>query len=683
MVAAAALLACALVPSTAAAAADPLEGRWEFVVESGAPFPAGPVYDFVQTAPGTFTNKVVRAWGAGVCAGIDDQFTLTRAGSTSPGAQAAYRGTGKVYGAIQPCNPLRTVEIELVIRADGRALLNIKDNPGQVQHFRRLLVHVGQVSFDFRDRVERTVEGLRGQIATLGGRRDAVEARLVLARRSANAALKDLRRLDAEAARVANEVDSIRRSYRRLGNAAAQNPGLVASFVKRERELRPRAQQIAAQRQEALSAGASAAKTIESALTERQGLDRQLVQLGLRMRGLDAHVEEIRVTADGELVYRATVNSEVSDQMRRLKRTIAEWERLLASFDRERKAAKEEFLAAQRAVSAAELRLADQIWTSGLVRFFVDWASSAIDVGLASSKGGIIGAFAELQKQILEHAVFVKAVDRISPQPPAGTDPGSIEAELNRLYRGGIQESFARPVVKAGGERLVKETAIAFVTDSLAAEIAKGVYFPAKYEARFKAAGDTFVRSQTRVNFTAYTKAAKRFKRAHALLGAQGDRIRELRGGHELGFRSLAKTLGVQLLKDAAQAALKQRFADLPEQQAWVEFLEKDWYARSLWPRFAIASGFYWDTYDQFQKLLEAQASYLLALPTAGVEERVLKPFPRAGTLRIALRGQGNPGTLELVVGGVQAKPLGGFVYEVAAGETFVDPTGAMTIVIR
>jgi hypothetical protein len=61
----------------------------------------------------------------------------------------------------------------------------------------------------------------------------------------------------------------------------------------------------------------------------------------------------------------------------------------------------------------------------------------------------------------------------------------------------------------------------------------------------------------------------------------------------------------------------------------------------------------------------------------------VQKPFSRGATLRITLRGEGRPGELEVVVGGVRAKPLGGYVYEVAAAEIQADPNGEILLEIR
>jgi hypothetical protein len=84
------------------------------------------------------------------------------------------------------------------------------------------------------------------------------------------------------------------------------------------------------------------------------------------------------------------------------------------------------------------------------------------------------------------------------------------------------------------------------------------------------------------------------------------------------------------------------------------------------------------ETYDE----LENEKRRLLDLP---ITEKglVSEPFDHGATLRIWLEGQGRPSELGVCLGGENAAPLGGYVYQLRANADRTARSGRLVLEIR
>ena len=659
------------------AAPDPLEGRWEFASESGAPLDYGPTYDFVATGPGALSNKVVRNWPIG-CQAFDGQIKLTRI--SSPAAQPAYRGTFATRIA-PTCNSGSTVNIELLIRSDGIARLFFNDGSGLIQHFRRRSIQIGQLDLSFRDRIDQATRELRPKALRLGREWNALQHRIAML----SATAVKLRDTSAERKGIADAERDLA-DYRgglaqlaRTEERAPNDPGLAAIRKQWEKKVRDALVEIG-RLQTRIGKNElrrlDAEQALRAAGIERTRLDDALTDIGRRLSVYDFEVSEVTVTADGAVVYRARANTVLAKALKRIDAKLERMETILQKLDRERAEAKKEFLAAQRAALAAGERIQRVIWQNFAAGAAAEVGFLALDVGVAALRGGLIGVAVELTKKAAE--VAVSAIAPSSGEEDAG--------DIRRLYGTKVKDVLGPAALeRVALDRFLKETAFrSAVKDPATKYLTQHVFGPTKLAVDFERAGLVLAGEPSAANL------ARREKSLKSLLAGRA-RLKEFSTRQKLKPSRL-RGVAEGIAKDAAKVLIKKAL-DSREREAYVDYLEKEIYATALTTHFLAVSSTYWDTragklnnrfqvvepgYDQ----LANEKRRLLSLPNA---ERVLvdKPFAHGATLRISLKGEGRAGPIRVVLGGEAASPVGGFAYQLRASADRADASGKVLLEVR
>jgi hypothetical protein len=666
-VAVGAVFAFALVASPAWAA-DPLEGRWEHVFPNGAPS-GGPIYDFVATGSGAFTNRVVRSWPFN-CGTSDGDITLTRI--ASPAAQPAYRGTHAVRHHLTPCTRLRDVAVELVLRPDGIALLSFKDGSGVIQYFKGGSLRVGRLSLNFRERIEQGVTELRPTVIRLGRRRDAVQ-REIAEHRATATSLLDSTSERSRIERLEGRLADYRSGLQRLARNEQRDPGdpglaaIRREWEKRVQDFRVeigRLRTVIGRRQLRLL---EAEKALRDAVAERTRLDGRLTDIGRRLSPYDFEVSEVTVTADGEVVFRARASTARARDLQRIDGKLARLERQLAPLDAERVRAKVDFLAAQREVILAGERINDVVWENVAAGFATDVAFLALDLSVAAARGGFIGVAAEVTKKTAETVVFALV-------PASKAEEGSVEDDLRKLYGAKVKEVFSTDALeRTAVERLLKETQFkVLVKDPATDYLKRRVFDPIKFLAEFNVAGRAIASEPSEENL-------RRVEKTVMSLLKTRDRLEDF-ATRQKGKPGTLRGLAESVTKDVVKLLVKKSL-DARELEAWIEYFERDLYARAVTAHLTASSSKYWEVKEMVDEL-EGERRRQLDLPTA---EKVVvdKRFAHGAILRISLKGQGRPGELAVVVGGERATPLGKFVYELRASADRADERGDVLLEVR
>jgi hypothetical protein len=671
LVALATLLVFAL-GATPAHAADPLESRWELVTPAGASLGAM-VYDFVATSATTFTNKVVRSAPFG-CGPADGDIVLTHV--SGQGQQPAYRGTHAVRHHLSPCAKLRDVEVELVIRPDGLALLSFRDGSNVIQYYKRRSVEVGRLALSFRDRIGRAVTTFRPEIRRLGSRWNAVQARIADLHAKA-AGLLDTGAERKEIATAEGSLEDYRRGLARLARMERESPGnagLAAVRAEWEAKVRDFRVQIGrlqtriarrAQRRLELD------QQLRDALAERTRVDAALTEIGRRLSPYDFEVSEVTVTADGVVVFRAKADTVRARIIERIDRKLALVDAKLAALDAERKRAKADFLSAQREVTLAGERIATVVWQNFAAGAAADAGFLALDLGVAFARGGLIGLTAEVTKKAAETLVFA-----LVPLPGGSGRPseGSVEAELRELYDAQVKEVFSPDALgRTALERMLKETHFKILVKDPATDYLKRrVFDPIRFVAQFEAAGRAIAAEPSDATL-------RRLEQSVAALLATRERLADFARRQKTKPGTL-RGLAESVAKDTVKLLIKKSL-DARELEAWIAYFEKDLYARAVTAHFRAVSSRYWWVKGLHDSLENEKRSQLDRPSTEKV--LVSTSFGHGATLRISLKGRGRPGELGVVLGSERAAPVGGYVYELRANADRVDSTGRLLLEVR
>ena len=673
-----ALLIGATPGPAADAAPDALQGRWEFASPAGAPLAFGPIYDFVPTGPGALANRVVRNWPIG-CQDFDGQIKLTRI--SSPAAQPAYRGTfeSTIPPTCRKGGPVYT--LELTIRADGIAQLFFKET-GVIQYFRRRSVQIGQLNLTFRDRIDKAVTELRPRALELGRRWNAVQ-REITDRSAAAAKLLDVSVEKKGIAKAERDLAVYQVGLARLGRLeelSPRSPGLAAirkEWEQKVQDFRVEIGQLRTQIGKKDAQRAVVEEALRAAAVERARLDAALTNIGRRLSAYDFEISEVTVTADGVVVFQAKANTAHAAALKRIDAKLERMEASLAKLDGERVRARADFLAAQREALLAGERIRTIIVQNFAAGAAAEIGFLALDLGVASLRGGFIGLAAEVGKKAAETVVFA-----IAPLPKPGDDLDDIR----RLYGESVKDAFSEQALgRTALDRVLKETHFKIlVKDPATKYLKERVFDPVKFVAEFNQAGRELARELTNANLLARERSAKALLTTRSRLNDFSARQATKPGK----LRSLAEGVA----KDAAKVWLKKAL-DNREREAFITYFEKDLYARAVTAHFMAVSTEYWNAkagtfkknfeldvpgYDQ----LLGEKQRLLASPKA---ERILvnEPFSHGATLRITLKGQGRPGQLNVVLGGEPASPLGQYVYQLRASADRADAQGRLLLEVR
>lgn len=648
---------------------DPIVGRWELALPTGAPAPGSLTYDIVATGDRGFTTRVVRNWPIG-CQAADDDLRLTRVGSAA--AQPAYRGTITVR--IPPlCTQTTQYEAELVIAAGGLARLFVKSGSGIVNHFRRISLRIDTVLLTLRERSEAAIKALASEATGKIKRWEELESIVSrlheAARRQTDTTqvTREITAVRAEIARTERDFARAEQALRSSGDdprAVSLRDGWEKRIARLWRQLRVAETAIAAEslrQQEAEDA-------LRKALSERTRLDRELVAVGRRIAGLDFDIQEITATSAGKVVFKATGSTGTWRKLRELDGKIATATRTLAQLEATRATAKKAFLDAQHEVIAAGSRLVDVFWSNFAKTVAIETGSLALDLGIAWTRGSFIGLAAEVGKKAAETAVFSVAF------PAKGGEADEIEAKLRAQYGAQLKDSFSLDnLARVADERRLKETVFKTrVKDPLTQYLTKHVYDPVRLGRSFEQAQIATAGVVTTERLRELERTAKKLvdaqRRVDAFTSRQALKPGQLRG------------LAEGLAKDAIKLALKRQL-EQAERAAWIDYFEHDLRARMLYPLFRLASENYWLAKDDLDRLLAEAAKAQTERPDLAIV--VNEPFARGVPLQVRLAGRGSPGALALVLGGSRARQTTGFVFVVDTAAAQLDSAGKLVLEIR
>jgi hypothetical protein len=539
---------------------------------------------------------------------------------------------------------------------------------------RELLAQVDKVIRGLRD--ER-LQGLLRQRALLDGQIAQLEEKVVQALeagRDPSTFRAELRNADRASEQLEEDI-----SRALPGKLAADRKRWLAAMRALEKNLeRLRAARLQVEQERLEADGA-----VQEALRQRAGIDAQLLDLIEQIAASNIGLSSITVSADGQVVFRAEGSTEMLKSLADLDARIDEAQAIVSLLERRRDQAKLDFLNAERQLVAAEARLADAIWALGLARAAVDVAYLAVDLGVATAKGGVFGFASEGVKKAAEILVFDVAL-----KPKFAPDEGTVEAELNARYKTSFKETIdGGQVGYVAGGRLLKETVGKAGKDTLNARIAEGLARTG-YNGRLANAGADLERARDAFRVAPNQAQLERLRKAATKVESVRTQIQELSKGFDLRkgltkpnlskfVPNRAKLLEIAA-KDLGKTAAK-KMLDLMEREVYVDFFEKDVVARSLYPLFRLTSSLYWEAHDTLTALLEQKGKVLLSgFDQSGLRRKLSKPFPRHASLQIVLavetvRGAGAPPELDVFIGGAKATAaprsvfnIGGFAGELA-----------------
>lgn len=324
-------------------------------------------------------------------------------------------------------------------------------------------------------------------------------------------------------------------------------------------------------------------------LAETRGaLDGEAFDLLTQLSSFDVDVRDVRVTANGRLVFHLQGQRAQYEHIRELELSIEEAERALKEAERTRARFADRFYATQRVVIAAEARLATEIYDAARWRALIDGVFHAWDLTQAFIKGGPIGLLSVGLQKVIEQRI------QEHMRPPGRVEPGSIEEEINRRYNAGLSETLTgERIGYLAGERLVKDTLAKATRDTVGRGLADSLF------SRLRAPITTHGLGSTAPRFPALEEI-KKWRKATRSFGHLSQQVDNLQKGFKTKgfFGNLAKNAA----KDVVKTALK-RWVDAVEEEAWVAFFEADMIARATYPAYAATKDHEWEVYEGLEAL--------------------------------------------------------------------------------
>lgn len=505
---------------------------------------------------------------------------------------------------------------------------------GQIGTAEQALPDSGRTEIAARDSLDNTVSSLQDQI--------------VHAEEAGNTSLRQS--LESRLGRTQSQLDVLVKSL--AGKEGAVDE-LRERWVSRLRALNGKLFALRVRQAEAEQERALADGELKRALGRRAGLDDQLLAVAEQLDNVDFAIENVSVTADGRLVYKAELLGPFLD-LQRLDAEIAALGPAKDALDASRHAAMSDFLAAGKLSSAALAHVADQIMTTAYKKAAVDFVANGIDVLLAARKGGLIGASTETLKKVVE-----------TLGKEYGTEKGSGKygskgaTEFNSEYNAKLSDAFlAKTALKIGAERIVKDSVLKYGKDTLNRKVGTLVFekvygsIPELYQ---QAAGALIARG---------VPSVEEIRQIQSAVDSQAGKL----GNLGKGYSYKLKDLGISILKDVTKNSLKLHF-DVQEQQAWIDYFEKETIARMYFALYQVVADKYWQAYDYYNELLTEKAKLLEGYdPTTHSRTTLDETFPGGAGLKITLTVVRTPGAkgavdLGVLVAGKEAARGGGYEY--------------------
>ena len=319
-------------------------------------------------------------------------------------------------------------------------------------------------------------------------------------------------------------------------------------------------------------------RVVEELVVRREGMAAQLLIHSQPLQAIDFELVGLVVAADSTKVYEVDVVSPYA-RLFELTRKIREQRQNVEELLAEKKAAFKEFQATHQAASRRLREIAELIWSNAKKAAAVDFASNAIDVMIAGSKGGWAGVISELTSKVYE--TYFKA--KIAA--PIG-DPNPGKEAVEAWFRESVAGTVGSNALALGIERAVKETGVKLVKDFVGDALADE--FPALRPSNVQGVGPS--------------ATADALRRARGGLARLKDLVPKMETEtFRKGFGNWVKgSVGRKLITDATKSFFKTQLKNA-EMAAWMEYIQLEVHAQGWFGIWQAAANAYWAADDSLQ----------------------------------------------------------------------------------
>lgn len=391
-------------------------------------------------------------------------------------------------------------------------------------------------------------------------------------------------------------------------------------------------------------------RIVEELAIRREGLAAQLLIHSQPLQGIDFELAGLIVAADSTKVYEVAVVSPYT-RLFELTRNIREQRQIVEELLAKKKETFKEFQATHQAASRRLREIADLIWSNAKKAAAVDFASNAIDVMIAGTKGGWAGVISEVTSKVYE--TFYK--DHVAG--PVG-DPNPGKAAVEAWFRGSVAETVGSNALSIGIERTVKETGVKllkdFVTDAIADEF-EGL-------------------RPSNVQGVGPSATADALRRARGSLARLKDLVPKLQTEtFRKGLGDWVKgSVGRKLITDATKSFFKTQLKDA-EMTAWMGYIQMDMHAQGWFGIWQSAANAYWEAEDTLQAwmLEKDQIMEGFDFETAVGSPTTQESFamPAALKIRLLVPQSAKPFAeipVKVLVNGVEARRASATVFQIS-----------------
>lgn len=516
---------------------------------------------------------------------------------------------------------------------------------------------IASSTFPFNHRIDQAKQQLQTKIDPLVAQHNDLEAQLTAKQGSLE------NQIELHAFRLANvrsieaELSELRQDIADgIGSEDSDEMVRLRQFL-RNAQLEELAQRLVMQNME---------RDVRALMLRRDEAARKLLEFSEPLEALDFELLGMIVEAKGGPVYAVTLTSPYR-RLAQLDDEIREMNQLLEELKAQRIAALKDFSDAHQDASAKLSFVERVIWNNALVSASVEAGSFAVDLMVASTKGGIAGVAAELTSKLFEAAYKYSKLD------PVG-DPNPGAAAVDEWVRSSMVDEVGDQAPLMAVERGVKETV---------GKIAKD-YIADALESRYPDLGPT----------TPHGDPAQKLHRAMQRARGFVQRLKDLKPKlssetFRKGFKDWStKSVGRKLLQDSVKAFINQRLKD-DEIAAWRDYIMLNSRAQALFGVWQASANAYWEVVDQ-RDAKELEKARILDEYDPNTRQSLKKQesFETPATIRIELvvRDSKTPFAnvpVQVWVSGGQATRAGGKVWRVSTDALLEGDLGAWTIEVR